>query len=605
MSARKLCLGLWLLFAAVLCGYALAGKLPTFEEWLAEKPASLAAAAASRNFTLANDCGPMGSRYLDTAERCRAQLARFWFDEEFPTWGKPCAIAIRQGNLGAGGVTKFVFDRGEVFGWDMRIQGTAERLVDSVIPHEVNHTIFATKFRRGVARWLDEGAAILFEHPEEHRRQRAAAKIYVASPASAFRRLDAREYPPELSDVLALYATGYTLTEWLLAHGGRERLVELAGDPEPPSIALPRIYGMSLDEIEREWRLWIRDLPEDCQGAGCSVHSAGELATALKPEGVAARPKLFVFLSKTCIPCAAYRLDWKFAPGFRNTVSQYFDVEIIEGGVEDPRAREFGVTKTPTFVPANGAGIRIEGYCGPAWLVDHLKPYTRSPLPPGAEPIASSDDPPPSPFKRSEPEDSVEPALPADKDPAAGDAGESGNSGRVLPGIVGTAAGTAAGGWVSTLIGLAIGGPLGAAVGLAAGALVKRLVTRGTSAVVTRAEGAIEQRVDHARERWFPPAQGAPPVAPPAPPVSQPTAGSARIVNSGPVVVETEARPLPPNVVHTSEFIPVEVNPQARAYVWAKRKLVERYPDAASAVEVLESLIKQYRDALAKGTEPL
>ena len=44
---------------------------------------------------------------------------------------------------GAGGATSFVFDRGEVFGWKMNIQGSRERILDSVLPHEVTHTIFA------------------------------------------------------------------------------------------------------------------------------------------------------------------------------------------------------------------------------------------------------------------------------------------------------------------------------------------------------------------------------------------------------------------------------------------------------------------------------
>lgn len=161
----------------------------------------------------------------------------------------------------------------------------------------------------------------------------------------------------------------------------------------------------------------------------------------------------------------------------------------------------------------------------PLWNPEGEKPAPRK-IEPRPDPISAESSAPdgsisPEVYRRKKPAGSAAPA----NVPAASDAGESGNPGRVLPGIVGTAAGTAAGSWLTGLVGLAIGGPLGAAVGLAAGALVKRLVTRGTSAVVNRAEGAIEQRVDHARERWFPPAQGAPPPVPPAPPVSQPMGG--------------------------------------------------------------------------------
>jgi len=138
-------------------------------------------------------------------------------------------------------------------------------------------------------------------------------------------------------------------------------------------------------------------------------------------------------------------------------------------------------------------------------LPDCGKP--RPQVPPQAESAS------PQKFERSEPS---EPANVPPAEPAAPETNrESGNPGRVLPGIVGTAAGSAAGTWFTGLVGLAIGGPLGAAVGVLGGLLVKRLVTRGTSAVVTRAEGAIEQRIQHHGERWFPPAP--PTDAPPAP----------------------------------------------------------------------------------------
>ena len=73
--------------------------------------------------------------------------------------------------LGAGGGTSFVFDHGEVFGWEMSIQGSLERVLDSVLPHEVTHTIFATHFRRPLPRWADEGGSTTVEHASERNKQ--------------------------------------------------------------------------------------------------------------------------------------------------------------------------------------------------------------------------------------------------------------------------------------------------------------------------------------------------------------------------------------------------------------------------------------------------
>ena len=77
------------------------------------------------------------------AEFYRRELAIEWLGEALPRWYRPCPISVKVGQIGAGGATTFTFEGGEVFGWRMNVQGSLERILDSVIPHEVRHTIFA------------------------------------------------------------------------------------------------------------------------------------------------------------------------------------------------------------------------------------------------------------------------------------------------------------------------------------------------------------------------------------------------------------------------------------------------------------------------------
>ncbi len=95
----------------------------------------------------------------DLAEVYRRDLAIDWLGHELPEWSGPCPIRAEVApHLGAGGATSFMFERGRPFGWQMSIQGSYERVLDSVLPHEITHTIFATHFGQPLPRWADEGA---------------------------------------------------------------------------------------------------------------------------------------------------------------------------------------------------------------------------------------------------------------------------------------------------------------------------------------------------------------------------------------------------------------------------------------------------------------
>jgi len=128
---------------------------------------SHAAGYKTTNFVVSAKTPALAKEIGDTAEVWRRKLAIEWLGEPLPPWSKPCPINAQVApNLGAGGATSFVFDRGEVFNWDMKIQGTRERVLDSVLPHEITHTIFASYFRQPLPRWADEGGSVLSENDE-------------------------------------------------------------------------------------------------------------------------------------------------------------------------------------------------------------------------------------------------------------------------------------------------------------------------------------------------------------------------------------------------------------------------------------------------------
>lgn len=201
------------------------------------------------------------------AEEYRRDLAIEWLGHALPRWAQPCPVKVKIGQIGAGGATTFTFHptrngSAEVCGWDMQIQGSLERILDSVLPHEVSHTIFACHFRRPLPRWADEGAATLVEHESERRRQILTVKQVLGTKRRIPLRqlLAIKEYPKDMQDVLTLYAEGYTLADLLVQKGGKTRYLKFLADAHTQGWdkAVTGNYEYeSLDELEKDWHGWI------------------------------------------------------------------------------------------------------------------------------------------------------------------------------------------------------------------------------------------------------------------------------------------------------------------------------------------------------------
>jgi len=216
----------------------------------------------TRNFTVSAPSKALAKEIGDAAEGWRQTLSTEWIGKEMPPWSKPCPIHAKVGrHLGAGGATSFIFDQGQVFGWRMNIQGSRQRILDSVLPHEVTHTIFACYFRQPLPRWADEGACTTVEHPSEIAKQeRMLIDFLKQRRGIPFHQMMAmKDYP---RDVLPLYSQGHSLAQMLLESDGKQTFLVFLKDglrDENWPRAVKKHYGyQNLQVLQNSWLSWIK-----------------------------------------------------------------------------------------------------------------------------------------------------------------------------------------------------------------------------------------------------------------------------------------------------------------------------------------------------------
>jgi|GEM_PF-403959 len=221
------------------------------------------ASARSQNFIVTAQSRQLATEICEAAEVYRRDLAIEWLGAELPPWQQPCPIEAQvHPQLGAGGATQFSFSRqGMPFGWSMSVQGSKERVLDSVLPHEVTHAIFATHFGRPLPRWADEGACTTVEHvSEKHKQDKFLIEFLMTERGIPFNKMFAmKEYPP---DMLPLYAQGYSLARYLIMQGGKRKYVQYVGEgmqTENWPAVTRKYYGhKDLSDLQVTWLDWVR-----------------------------------------------------------------------------------------------------------------------------------------------------------------------------------------------------------------------------------------------------------------------------------------------------------------------------------------------------------
>ena len=218
-----------------------------------------AASQRTQNFIIQAPTPQLAQAVAEAAERYRHDLAMYWLGRALPAWPQPCPIRVVAGpRLAAQGVT--TYNPAPVRDFQMEVIGTPERILDSVLPHEITHTVLATYFGRPLPRWADEGICTTVEHAAERRKHEAKLQEFLRSHRGiAMNQLFLlTEYP---RDVLPMYAQGYSVCRFLISQQGPRTFISFLEDYiRHPSWTdnIKKHYGYnSLAELQQYWLAWV------------------------------------------------------------------------------------------------------------------------------------------------------------------------------------------------------------------------------------------------------------------------------------------------------------------------------------------------------------
>jgi hypothetical protein len=251
------------------------------------------ASVRSEHFIVSAPTRELATEICQAAERYRKDLAIEWLGEELPPWRGVCPITAKvHPQLGAGGATSFMFDSGVPFGWTMTIQGSRERILDSVLPHEITHTIFATHFGRPLPRWADEGACTTVEHVAEKAKQdKFLIEFLHTNRGIPFNKMFAmKEYP---QDILPLYSQGYSLTRFLIQQGGKRKFVDYVGEGMRtnnwPAVTRKFYNFDNLSDLQVTWVSWVGSGSQEIAPRSIEGLASAEIPAAI-PDADNERP---------------------------------------------------------------------------------------------------------------------------------------------------------------------------------------------------------------------------------------------------------------------------------------------------------------------------
>ncbi|HYT92511.1 MAG TPA: hypothetical protein VEL76_27595 [Gemmataceae bacterium] len=224
---------------------------------------SVGASHRTPNFQVEAPTPEVARQVGAAAERHRKALAVLWLGKEMAPWAETCALQVDITLNGTAGSTTFDFANDRVCVRKIKVRGQLDRVLSSVLPHEIAHTIFAHQVRQPVPRWADEGAAVLAGDLIDHQRfDRQMRRLLQTGQEMSLRRLFAcQDFPPYPEQILALYAQGYSVSRFLLEVGDRQTflgfLARALREGWDNAVRVSYRY-QSVDQLEVAWRAWVR-----------------------------------------------------------------------------------------------------------------------------------------------------------------------------------------------------------------------------------------------------------------------------------------------------------------------------------------------------------
>ncbi len=222
---------------------------------------SMGAEYRTQNFVVIAANQEVAQKVGQWAEHYRKEKAVLWLGREMPNWPQPCPLRVNVSMDGPSGETEFTFGSGGVSSQRMTIRGPLDRLIYSVLPHEITHTVFAYHFKQPVPRWADEGGSVLSEDdPERDRHDKLVRSILNKNQQIPMRTLlGLKEYPAQ---VMCLYAQGFSICDFLVKRSNRQHFLNFvsSGMQQGWDQAAKSYYGhRNVEELEQAWLKNLRD----------------------------------------------------------------------------------------------------------------------------------------------------------------------------------------------------------------------------------------------------------------------------------------------------------------------------------------------------------
>ena len=218
----------------------------------------------SSNFTVFTPAEPtreaanvFAKAVLERAEHLRQQIAIEWLGEELPPSIGPVLLNVDFSDKPNNGST-WAKDHPDRKFHALFIETSPGQVPESLLAHEMAHCILATRYAHPnrLPAWLEEGIASQYDDAQRQQIRQRIMSWFVTTgnwprltPVLNAKRVH--------SDDQEAYALAATVTEMLLEHGNRQKLLQFGQQVEQVGLdhALNQCYGIAgTAELELLWK---------------------------------------------------------------------------------------------------------------------------------------------------------------------------------------------------------------------------------------------------------------------------------------------------------------------------------------------------------------